>query len=361
VRILYLTDRLSLRGGAGHHLLDLIRGMADRAQVSVAAGQIQTPLPPGVQGHRIRGLAAQGAEPSGLSGLGKLMDSADVIHVQNLMNPTALHATTATGRAVVTIQDHRLFCPGPGRTLPNGTRCAVQMGDEACTTCLPDPEYRTRILGLTQARAEALGGARLVVLSRYMAQELAAAGLPGAHIIPPAVEAAPAPSPPGTGFLLGGRLVQHKGIDQAAEAWAVAGIEAPLKVAGMGPMAHQLPGAELLGWLDRPALRQALSRARALIFPSRWQEPFGILGVEALAMGTPVVAMVRGGMTDWADHGTLCVDPGDVSGMAAGIQALHADPDKAAVLGREGWASVRERYQEAPLLARLWSVYTNAA
>jgi glycosyltransferase involved in cell wall biosynthesis len=361
VRILYLTDRLSHRGGAGNHLLDVLHSAAQRAEVTLAAGQIQAPLPPGVGGHRVRGLAASTAQVSGLGGLGRLLDEADVIHVQNVMNPLALQAAIASGRAIVTIQDHRVFCPGPGRTLPEGTGCTEPMGDETCTACLPDLDYRHRLLALTQARAEALSGARLVVLSRYMAQELELAGLPGAVVIPPAVEAAEAPSPVGRGFVLAGRLVQHKGTDLALEAWTQARVDSPLRVAGLGPLAAQISGAQQLGWLDRPALRHLLADARALIFPSRWQEPFGIIGVEALSVGTPVIAMVRGGMSDWADHGTLCIEPGDTARMARAIQTLNRDPALAATLGQAGWASVRQRYQESQVMERLWSIYTDTA
>ena len=47
------------------------------------------------------------------------MAAADVVHVQNVMNPTALTRLVSSGRAVVTVQDHRVFCPGPGRTPPD--------------------------------------------------------------------------------------------------------------------------------------------------------------------------------------------------------------------------------------------------
>jgi glycosyltransferase involved in cell wall biosynthesis len=358
---LYLTDRLSPRGGAGNHLLDVVAAMAPRARLSVAAGQIQASLPDEVSTHRLRGLSASGSEAAGLSGLDELIADADVVHVQNLMNPVALRAAVASGRAVVTVQDHRIFCPGPGKTMPDGERCTSAMSGAACTSCLPDRIYRDRMLALTQARAAALRGAQLIVLSQYMADELAAAGLPGARIIPPHVHAAPAPSPAGQGFLIAGRLVHHKGIDLAAEAYRQAAVDAPLMLAGLGPMAAQVPEAKMHGWLDRAALRSALASARALLFPARWQEPFGIIALEALAAGTPVIAMVQGGMEAWADQGTIRVAPGDVEGMAAAIRRLHADPAHAAELGAAGWQMVQDRYAPAPLNDALWSIYSATA
>jgi len=357
VRILYLTDRLSHRGGASNHLLDIVRWMSDKASLTVAAGQTQVDLPEGVTQHRIRGLASSTDDTRGLTRLEALLAEADVIHVQNLMNPTALTAATQTGRAVVTIQDHRMFCPGPGRTLPNETPCSEPMEDALCTSCLPEQDYRERMTQLTRTRAAAVRGAQLVVLSQYMAQELHTAGLPDAAVIPPAVRTSPRPSPAGSGFIMGGRLVHHKAPELAAQAWRQSKVSVPLSVVGLGPLASSLDGTTQMGWLDSDQLRTALASSRALLFPSRWQEPFGILGVEALAMGTPVIAMTSGGMRDWTSHGTIEVQPSDVAGMANAIERLQADPQAAEDLGHAGWTMVKERYSAARLMNRLWSVY----
>ena len=78
-------------------------------------------------------------------------------------------------------------------------------------------------------------------------------------------------------------------------------------MAGLGSALDAMPKAESLGWLSRAALRKAMADARAVLFPARWQEPFGIVGVEALAMGTPVIANPTGGMRDWCTQGTISV------------------------------------------------------
>jgi glycosyltransferase involved in cell wall biosynthesis len=245
--------------------------------------------------------------------------------------------------------------------MPDGHACGTVMSETQCAACLPDHTYRARMLALTHARAAAIQGARLVVLSQYMAQALCEAGLPGAEIIPPQVPTAPAPSDAGHGFLLAGRLVHHKGIDLAVQAWHQAQVPGPLAVAGLGPLAEHMVPAQQLGWLDRQALRQALTNARALLFPTRWQEPFGILGVEALAVGTPVIAMVSGGMGAWSDAGTICIAPGDVAGMADAIRRLHDDAEFAQSLGAAGWQMVQDRFSSADAHTRLWSIYAATA
>ncbi|MBK8181019.1 MAG: glycosyltransferase [Planctomycetes bacterium] len=125
----------------------------------------------------------------------------------------------------------------------------------------------------------------------------------------------------------------------------------PLRVAGAGRLAEGLLGAERLGWLDREALRGELRRARALLFPARWQEPFGLVGLEALAQGTPVIAMETGGVSDWAGEGARLVGPGDVGAMVAEMRALEADPALALALGERG-RQAAARFDRETILAR---------
>ncbi len=364
MRILFLADRLSLRGGADHHLRQVIAAAAAAGhRVTLACGRAEPGVgpPAGVSLVRLRGLAARAASAARLTGLDALLAGHDVVHAQNVMNPVALAAATAAGRAVVTVQDHRVLCPGPGKTLPDGSRCRVAMDEAACAACLPGVAYREEMLALTRARLEALRGARLVVLSDYMARELAAADLPGARVLPPWVTPGPPRARPGDGLLLAGRMVAHKGVIVAWRAWRRAATPLPLRVAGSGPLAAAMDGAARLGWLDRAALRRELRRARALLFPSRWQEPFGILGVEALAEGTPVIVADTGGTRSWSAAGCLRVPAGDAGAMAEAVSRLAADPSLALRLGREGQAAVAVVFSRRLIEPRLLALYEAAA
>lgn len=364
MRILYVTDRLGGRGGADLHLLQVIRSAAAAAhRVTVVCGGVrrEPELPDGVEVRRVRGLAKAVASTARLAGLTELLGDADVVHVQNVMNPVAIAAAVATGRAVVTVQDHRSFCPGPGKTMPDGAACRRRMSDEECAKCLPDRDYRVRMLELTRARKEALEGARLVTLSRFMAAELAQEGLAGAAVVPPWFAVGPEPDNPGDGFLVGGRLVRHKGVLNAVSAWRRADTGLPLRVAGEGPLADQLMGSELLGWLPPRRLREELRRARALLFPSRWQEPLGILALETLAQGTPVIVADVGGTVDWSDTGCVRVSPGDIGAMADALRRLASRPETALELGRQGRVMVARRFNRAAIEPRLHALYDEVA
>jgi len=61
--------------------------------------------------------------------------------------------------------------------------------------------------------------------------------------------------------------------------------------------------AVYLGDADANRKQELLAEARALLFPIRWEEPFGLVMIEAMACGTPVVAMRRGSVPEVVDHG----------------------------------------------------------
>lgn len=363
MRILHLVDRLSTRGGAPRILLDMVEYQAPAHEIGVACGGVEKGLvlPSGVEVHRIRGLGESVESSRGLGQLAPLLEKADVVHVHTVMNPLALKMAVDSGRALVTVQDHRVFCPGAGKVTLDGTTCEKAMGERVCAGCFENPEYAARLLALTRARRDAIKGATLHVLSRYMERELAAVDLSGAVVLAPWVEAAVEPSCRGDSVLIGGRLVSHKGVLQGVAAWRESGVKADLRVAGAGPLADQMEGVVHLGWLSREQTREEIRRAGVLLFPGRWQEPFGLMAVEALAQGTPVIAMESGGIEEFGDAGCELVARGDVHAMARILSRLWQQPSRMESLGRAGWELVRERFSISVLGPRLNALYERVA
>jgi len=121
----------------------------------------------------------------------------------------------------------------------------------------------------------------------------------------------PDPRPPEPYFLVVSAFAPYKRVDLAVEAFNRIGY--PLKVVGFGPMESRLramagPGIEFLGWRERGELASLYARCRALIFPG--EEDFGIVPVEAMAAGRPVIALGRGGALE------TVVPPGHPSALA---------------------------------------------
>jgi glycosyltransferase involved in cell wall biosynthesis len=85
--------------------------------------------------------------------------------------------------------------------------------------------------------------------------------------------------------------------------------------------------AEYVGEADAGRKRELLSGARALLFPIQWEEPFGLVMVEALACGTPVVALRRGSVDEVVTDGVTGFIRDDASELADAIRALDTiDP-----------------------------------
>jgi glycosyltransferase involved in cell wall biosynthesis len=128
----------------------------------------------------------------------------------------------------------------------------------------------------------------------------------------------------GGGYLLFiGRFSPDKGAHLAIEAARAVGL--PLVLAGKLNEAPERayfdaavrprlgPGVTYVGEVDAAAKRELYAGAAALLFPVCWEEPFGMVMVEAMACGTPVLALRRGSVPEVVDHGHtgLVVDSPD--------------------------------------------------
>ena len=96
--------------------------------------------------------------------------------------------------------------------------------------------------------------------------------------------------------------------------------------------------------------------------PSLWPEPFGLVGIETLAQGRPVIASATGGIGDWLEDGVggLLVTPGDARALAAALDELLADPERQRAMGAAGRARVASRFTAAHHVAALLAAFDTA-
>lgn len=178
------------------------------------------------------------------------------------------------------------------------------------------------------------------------------------------IERAPAPTPL---IAFVGRIESEKAPDVACRAVALLdqrhGIGARLVFAGTGtPEAlGELRGlAEELGIEERVALRgsldpqgvaELLAQAHALVVPSRWQEPFGLVALEGALARVPIVASASGGMPEMlsAEEEALFFAIDDVEGCAAALARTLEDPGATAERVARAYTRARtyslERYR----------------
>ncbi len=183
----------------------------------------------------------------------------------------------------------------------------------------------------------------------------------------------------GAGRLLAvGRLVERKGVDDVITALAnVPGAQLvvaggpPLEGLAVDPDASRLvrrardcgvaDRVRLIGRVDHRVL-PALLRAADAVVCTPWYEPFGIVPVEAMACGIPVVVAQVGGLTDTVIHDVtgLHVPPRDPASLAAALRGLLADSGLRARLAQAGQDRSRARYPWSRVAAATLDAYAVA-
>jgi len=130
-----------------------------------------------------------------------------------------------------------------------------------------------------------------------------------------------------------GRVSPEKGLDRAIEIARRTGhrLRVAAKIdradhdyftATIAPLMRQ-PHVEFLGEIDERAKQELLGGALALVFPIDWPEPFGMVMVEALACGTPVIASRAGAVPEVIDHGVTGFICDDLDQAVAAVSRVH--------------------------------------
>jgi glycosyltransferase involved in cell wall biosynthesis len=172
------------------------------------------------------------------------------------------------------------------------------------------------------------------------------------------------PSEEEDGYLLHlGRYAPEKGTHLAIDVAAAAGL--PLLLAGRthaqdaayfaAEVAPRLgrPGVEELGEADRSRKIALLRRARAVVCPLRWEEPFGLVAIEAMLSGTPVLGFARGSFPEIVEEGVtgFLAPPDDVAALAR-LASRLAGFDRAACARR-----ARERFTASAMTDAYEALY----
>ena len=175
-------------------------------------------------------------------------------------------------------------------------------------------------------------------------------------------------------ILFVGRLVARKGVDRLLQALAtIADREWRLEIVGFGPERDPLERraaelglsgrVEFLGRIANDALVAAYRRATCFVLPATLDERadtegLGVVLLEAMSYGVPVIATRRGGIVDIVeDGGTGVLVEDEPAELARAVASILDDPQRGRALGRAGRASVRERFGWDSIVDRLDAVY----
>ena len=149
-------------------------------------------------------------------------------------------------------------------------------------------------------------------------------------------------------ILFAGRVVHDKGADSFVEACALALPRLPgwrAELIGADRLRPGSPDTDFIralrrraaaasvvmrGYLPNDAVLEAMQRAAIVVVPSRWNEPFGLVALEAMACGAALVCSPRGGLPEVAGESALYADPDHPPSLARAIVELGLDVGKRA-------------------------------
>jgi glycosyltransferase involved in cell wall biosynthesis len=309
----------------------------------------------------------------------------DVVHIHNifpLITPSVLYACRdASVPVVATIHNYKLGCAS-GTFFRDGRVCHDCLGGSSLPA-LAHSCYR----GSAALTAPVVLGSRLhrsawqtmitayIFISAAQRDLLAPVGLPANrsfvkhNFVPvpePDIETATEPQ-----VAYVGRLDEAKGAPFLMRAWDAFRARCPrsplrLTVVGGGDMsaavirwATQHPSVTIAGHISRHEVFRILAASRAVVVPSQWEETFGMVAVEAMAVGTAPVASAHGAFPELITHGEdgALFPPTDVDALVDILADIDDNPLRWDDHGQQGRQTYQSRFTPQAGVERLEDIY----
>jgi glycosyltransferase involved in cell wall biosynthesis len=304
---------------------------------------------------------------------------AQVVHLHGLADARSVRTLRDVAATVASAHGWAGCAPGSryfgaGRECQrsHGPGCIAHMLISNCKHTW-DPRSTLSSYRQTRDRLDALRAAdATVAYSSAVAAHLRDNGVANVRVIPLSVAAPATPPPypscaPRVTFV--GRLSAAKGvsvllasarrfeaqIDVVGDGWQRAALERAARRLGLGDR------VTFHGWRGADQLTATYASAHVVVMPSLWPEPFGMVGLEAMAQARPVIASSTGGIGDWLEHERtgLMVSPGDPDELGDAIATLLSGPNIARAMGLAGHQAVRHRSTDEAHVSALLAVYGN--
>ncbi len=308
----------------------------------------------------------------------------DVAHVHNtfpLLSASVLYACRDAGvPVVVTLHNYRLVCAS-GDLFRQGTTCH-------------DCMHRLPVLGAVHGcyRGSRAATAPLVVanvahrkawrsmVSAYVFISAAQRDLHAGLRLPPdrvfvrhnMIPRRDVPMVPRDPIVVyAGRLDEVKGMRLLMAAWDRYRAMSPdpglrLVIAGSGSLEREVaawasarPSVEMTGQIAATGVARLRSRARAVLVPSAWEEPFGLVVVESMAAGSPPIAAGHGSLVELITPGVdgVLFPPGDTAALARAVADVEADPGRYETYGKQARETYEQRFNPEHSLKHLLEIY----
>lgn len=379
MRIMHIHEKAGFFGGVEQILHDTAVGLAARGwqQALLHADAAADP----------EFLAPFSATGSKISLLEQFKPDAVLIHKPQ--DQQSLPMISQQWPTLSMVHDHDLVCMRRHKYFPMGGRSCNLPAGRACYTNLcfvnrnpnaAGPPLQLRSVATQKLRIRQQRHIKtFIVGSQWMRNSLAINGIDErkVHVVPPIPEClSSATANPASGepeILFVGQVVRGKGVDLLLQALAITPGNWHASIVGDGNhLAHCRKLAQKLnidgkvtftGRVCHGKLDSYYHRSLFTVVPSRWPEPFGMVGIEAMSRGRPVVGFAAGGISDWLQHqeNGLLVPEANIAQLAHAMMSLLQNPSLAATLGANAARMVALHYRHDHYLDQMSTLLEAAA
>jgi glycosyltransferase involved in cell wall biosynthesis len=307
-----------------------------------------------------------------------------LVHVHNffpLMSPSVYLGCRDAGIPVVqTVHNYRLVCPG-GYLARESRICELCIGKRVAWPAIRHACYRGS-RGATAATVAMLSIHRArgtwqrdvhayIALTEFGRGKLVGGGYPAdrIHVKPNFARECGTGDGAGAYFLYAGRLSAEKGILALLQAYRLRSNLLPLKIAGKGPLekevqaaCSEIPSMTWLGSLPPAEVRNLMKSATAVVCPSECYEMQPLTALEALSVGSPVIAPRLGGLADVvssAENG-LTYEAFQTSQLSEALRYASEHPHQMRAMRSAARATFERKFSAEVVYARLMQIYGSA-
>ncbi|QLE41566.1 glycosyltransferase [Nostoc sp. C052] len=306
----------------------------------------------------------------------------------HIHSPDLLLQLTGECPTIFSVHNHSLYCPSGTKYLAEQqTVCDHNFSYLGCTwgklvdKCGSRKPLRTlKELQTTHQFLDVLKKIKITFIanSEYVRQELIKNGVPPEQTVTlhcgisiPQTATAPLSLEVHQNhrILFAGRIVSDKGLEWLLKTLIHTDPKIQLDIAGEGwerPRLEKLANTLGLnkritwhGWCDADKLNKLYQQCFAVIFPSVWPEPAGLITLESYARYRPVIGSAVGGIPEHLQDGEtgILVPANDIQKLADAINELYIDHEKSRYMGEQGHALLMKEFTMAAHVNNLRTIY----
>ena len=316
-------------------------------------------------------------------------ESPDVIVVHLCANDAVIKTLSKLKPTIQFVHNHVHYCSSGSKLwkFPNYKLCPLQQPN---LKCILNHYFRRcgSVRGMiplkNYARTQRLKDAlkmvdRIIVVTEFMRRNLEAAGISKqkTETIPPIINECHCKISDhrmsSNLILYVGSISSNKGLPYLVRALLHVTTPFELVVAGEGYLKENVEQlckrlgltdkVHFLGFQKRSSLCKLYRDCSVMVVPSVYPEPFGMVGIEAMRHGRPVIAFNVGGIPEWLEHeqNGYLIQPFNITELGERINILLSDKEKALKMGKRGCQLYEERFTQTTLLDRLMAIYADVA